>query len=251
MGRRQRQAIGGYALTGMRNAITTMARRMANIHPLILSHDEVLNLIAPPEHHKILREAAEVAMIERSDADFQIKVPTVTHGIVDVEMCLHTVDDKIAPLRPRFPSYYATPETESVRKKIHEWINWRMEIGREYGIVRFALDTLAAKCRTAEEVRFQFPSVLALCAPSDTEYDAYLQEFHDKVRDFVTPRNSPALTVTERKAIRAAAGYVSAASMLPDEVKNLDEVTPEVSASILGMPDFEFEGETLTRINTY
>ena len=249
MGRRQKQAMDHYALMGMRTNIGIMAGRMARIRPLNLTHDDVLDLVAPLEHHEILREAAKIAMIEQKINPFGITVPTVAHGIIGLTICMNTVDDKVAPLRPRHPSYYTTPITDSTRAKIHTWINWRMEVGREYGIVRFALDTLAAKCRTPEEVRFQFPSVLALCAPHNNGYDEHLQKFHDEVRDFVTPRNSPALTTVERKAIRAAAGYVSAASMLPDEVKNIDGLTPEVTVEIADMPPFLYEGETLSRIN--
>ena len=245
MGRRTKEAIDSYTLQGMRFNIGLMAARMAAIRPLHLTHQEVLDLVAPPEHHTILREAADVAAISNEHDAFSVSVPTTKFGIIGVSFLMRTIDDIVAPLRPRHPQYFTTPVSEGTRTKLHAWIDWRMEVGREFGIVNYALSVLAAKCTTPQEVRFLFPSVLALCAPAGVGYDNELQEYHDKVRDFITPRHTPLLNSTERKIIREAAGYVSAASVLPREVP--DDTQNTVTVSIDNMPNFNYDGLELSR----
>lgn len=254
MGRRHREAIEHYALSGMRTAVAIMASKMAQIKPLILTHEEVLDVIAPKEHHAILREAATIAAVDSDNEEFGVNVPhdMGEKGLIGLTMCMHDVGDKTAPLRPRHPSYLRTPETVETRLKIHNWIDWRLEIGREFGVVQYALNILAAKCTKAEEVRFLFPSVLALCSPQDNGYDMDLQAFHDKVRDFIAPRHLPSLTPSERKAIREAAGYISAASMLPKEVTDNGECPLEVTIAISEMPVFLYGDDSVpcARVNS-
>jgi len=246
---RKREAINYSALHGMRQVVKHLAEQMAKLHPLVLTHDEMLHLCAPAEHHHILKEAAEVAIIGNFGAgQMVLEIPTVSFSRLDVSFVMVDVDGKRAPLMPRFPMWQNTSEGHEAREKVHKWIAWKAEVGREFGIVNHALSVLAAKCSTAKEVRFQFPSILALCMPIGNGYDECLKEFHDSVLDFEAPRHTPALTATERKLIREAAGYVSAVSLLPSEVI-ADKTQYEVVAGISHLPDFVYGEITINRIN--
>ena len=251
MGRRK-EAIDYTTLHAMRRNVMALANKTAAIHPIHLTHDDVLHLTAPEEHHDILRRAASVARVRSYGEFFQIAVPTVKYGILAINLAMVDTDDVFAPLQSRFPSYIvATPQGEVARDKLHKWIEWKAEVGREFGIVYHALSVLAAKCSRAEEVRFLFPSILALCAPQGDEGEnAHLKAFHERVQDFVAPRYFPALSQPEKMLIREAAGYLSAASILPSKVTSDEESKSEVSVVIGDMPNFDYHGITIDRILT-
>lgn len=251
MGRRK-EAIHYTALHAMRRNVMALANKTAAIHPIHLTHDDVLHLTTPEEHHDTLRKAASVALVSYDEEFFQIAVPTAKYGILAIHFAMLNVDDTFAPLPPRFPSYIvATPQGEDAREKLHKWIEWKAEVGREFGIVNYALSVLASKCSRPEEVRFLFPSILALCAPQgDEEENAHLKAFHERVQDFVAPRHLPALSQPEKMLIREAAGYLSAASILPSKVTSDEETKPEVSVAIGDMPNFDYHGITIGRMHT-
>lgn len=251
MGRRK-EAIDYTTLHAMRRNIMALANKTAAIHSIHLTHDDVLHLTTPEEHHDTLRKAASVALVSYDEEFFQIAVPTAKCGILAIHLAMLNVDDTFAPLPPRFPSYIvATPQGEDAREKLHKWIEWKAEVGREFGIVYHALSVLASKCSRPEEVRFLFPSILALCAPQgDEEENAHLKAFHERVQDFVAPRHLPALSQPEKMLIREAAGYLSAASILPSKVTSDEETKPEVSVAIGDMPNFDYHGITIGRLHT-
>ena len=113
MGRRK-EAIDYTTLHAMRRNVMALTNKTAAIHPIHLTHDDVLHLTAPEEHHGILRKAASVARVRSYGEFFQIAVPTVKYGILAINLAMVDTDDVFAPLQSRFPSYIvATPQGKS------------------------------------------------------------------------------------------------------------------------------------------
>lgn len=208
----------------MEKQIAVMRDRMLALHPFSMTHEECLELVAPPEHHTILRDALSIAMV-RSSADW-MAVTAPGNGEVFLQMRTH--GQKEPPLVPRSPRWHPCEPGE----RVIQWVQKRIEIGRQFAIARWVLQELADKCETGAQVRYLWPSVLLLCGGvcEGSIVADRVNRWKERNAAFKPQRSLPALSQGLKEDIRTTGAVLTAASMI-------DEI------------DTESDSETLIHLN--
>lgn len=208
-------------LRNLQGQVDRLHLRMAAVTtPPELSHQDVLDLFAPVEHHDLLWRASDVARLGYGQERHLVrKWPS------GADVCFRLNGSK-SPLLPR--EFIWNAGRVDLIKAIDAWVTERQAIGITYGRVCVLLNRLDRCCNTPEQVRYLWPGVLALLNLSDD-----MAALTERLQNTKAPSNIPNIPVEVRRACRSCAGAVAAALLLSDP----EERAPEgpVSLSFTGV----------------
>ena len=231
---------------GMSQNINALHERMLNLIPWSMTHDECLELVAPPEHVDILRNASKYADISASEGWLGIVVPTTLDGtkVPSVHLYMRTHKGVAPPLKPRDPQWNKEAPGAT---KIMDWMTRRMTYGRLAAMSEYVLNLLAQKCDTGAQVRFLWPAVLQLCQP--LQYNPDLSEriaaWSERNSEFKPVRTAPALTSAFRQALQETSEYLTSAALLGKDTQSPPRC--EVDIALHSIEAFAFDNATLIR----
>jgi hypothetical protein len=190
-------------------AIDTLRERMKRLNRVQFTHDEFLALFAPKEHWDILKTAADVADITAAGG---LHVSEYTNGSPVGEMTISfVVSAAAAPLMPRNKSVLPHAPKELI-DRLDAWVAVEIEIGYGFARAKALLSWLEANCTTKDQMRFLWPSLLALCS-----LRPYLADLGDRIQEFKPQRSLPEMPMEVRAACKSTSGIIASAMMLPAE----------------------------------
>ncbi len=249
-------------IQGMRHAINTLFNRMSAIIPdPELTHEEITEIWAPKEHHELLRTAADIAYATPISRGVSLRVPFAIGGVnsPSVDIKLTNGKGRTAPLVPRLPVWQeaASPDASD---RLSSWLDKRLEVGRQFGLVKHVFDVLTTHFQTGAQVRYVWPSVLLLARNAPIEQfdledgrkkiqfaelcDAWAKK-HAEFRQVGHPK----LSLEFRKALQETGAVITAASMLTDEhVDAANRLPREVELSVSPDDTFPFDGANIPRM---
>jgi hypothetical protein len=169
--------------------------------------DQILDLITPPEHRAALRTAAEVANIEDFYGHEHLHLGTLFGPEVRVTL-KHTTRTKI--LVPQDPQLQSDADPE-LMTAFTQWVTAGIQLEKDWGRVRHVFDVLAKRCASPSQVRYVWPSIVALC-----KMRIETEELARQLADFRQPRNLPKMDLPFMEACRKAAATVTTALFLDD-----------------------------------
>lgn len=176
-----------------------------------LTQQEALNLIAPEEDHDLLRRCASIAQVEiYNNNKTHINFVTREGNVV---LVLILRDDIAAPRNP----VYQPDAAPTAHEKLVEYIDYLLEVCKEYEVVNRCVDIVYNRCKTLQEVRWLWPSIRLLAqAGVSMEVSGWgdLREFINNTEDKEAPKFSAALSKEEREMFRMASQYITAATCL-------------------------------------
>lgn len=213
----------------LETVIQAVGDKWERFHNVGFTHDEFLSLFAPVEHHKLLREASEIAEVEVVGggchyASFTHSKFSEVFGspTVQLNFFVHNSAANPAPLLPRNHVVLASADPQVI-SKLAEWVIERGEIGFGIARVKAVLNYLDINCSTPNEVRFIWPTLLALCSRDDE-----LANFADKLREVRPPKSMPPLPPEVRAGVRASAGTIASAMLLGEPEPFVAPVTVSI-----------------------
>ncbi len=208
-----------------------------------MTHEECLDLVADKNHHELLLTAAKIAKVSASEDWFALRVPDTTDAgaRAEVFLMMRTHGGKQPPLVPRYP--YWQPGA-SGGEKVIAWLRKRMEIGRRFGIARYALRNLNVLCDNGHQLRYMFPAVLHLCkAGMDDKLDRWMT----KHAAFKTCPHTPALSPELRKGVQDASALLTTVALMDPDMPA--PLVGEVDITESGvMPPFKCDGDLVARM---
>jgi hypothetical protein len=168
-------------LTAVENAAHADLRGV----PLELTHNDLLMLFVEPDDRQRVLEGRELFGVSRTYIKTHWQIPG--GGDSDLmELGLTMQTGKTAPGFP-FPVYMGERtfrDDPEAAEKLDAWVSWRAETGWAWSKVWSLVYELSTRCRTPQEVRFFFPSIVALLQLTG---DAKLCALSEKLREFRTP----------------------------------------------------------------
>lgn len=205
-----------------------------------MTHDECLQLVAPPGDIDLLKRAADVAQLSAADDWMYVDVPDMLDGcsFPQVALMMRTHEQKIPPLRPRVPKWRGHDHG-----KVTTWLEQRLIIGRRFGTARHVLNWLRNNCDTGHQVRYMFPAVMHLCSHAHNER---LDKWIDKYGAYRPCRHTPAVSPELKRAIQGSAALLTASVLMGDDVAQ--ETAGFVSIDAYDLPSFEIEGVRVRRV---
>jgi hypothetical protein len=218
-------AFAGRDTSPIQGACKTLARRcLRTVTPFPdLTYDDLLNLIAPEEKHVFLRGVRHHAALGRYDA--------ATTGFLSIDGdSIFTLkingNDRDAPLIPRQAKiqeswFNGSEKAEQFKRHLRE----RIEVLQDWGRVLTVFNGLNDICTTPAQVRYMWPSVLALLDV------AGLDDLRSKIAPFKVPGTGslPPCPLPLRVAIKKSSTTIAMASLLP---KLEDQEPPEQNVTI-------------------
>jgi hypothetical protein len=184
-----------------------------------LSHQDLLELFVEPEHRKMVVEVVKICGVG-GDCHFSAKVKGAALWINTT-----TTDDAPGFAAPEYMGKRIFEKGEA-RERLLAWVNWRVTLGHDWGLVLATFNQLQEQCDTAQTLRFFWPPVVALLGMSED-----LAGAADKIGNYKTPSNIPRLHPALLEACRSTAGTIARAMLLPDPSKVTPEPDKEVSIS--------------------
>lgn len=214
-------------LAVMQQAIKSLCDRVVSHHKadLKLTHQNVLDLFAEPEHHALLWNAADIADCSPRNI---FCVPWLPPGVESlpeyvIPKVWITLQGIKPPCAPRNPKLRAVDEPV-LAAELDYWLRSRLDIGYNFGRVLRVLKKLDELCSSPRQVRFLWPAVASL-ATGDEQ-----QALHDKLAPSATPPSTiPTITPELREHMLAAAGTLAGATLLGEP----PDVTPAVHMELV------------------
>lgn len=196
-------------MSTLHGAIRTLRQRAESLHNLGFTHDEFLELFAPPEHWDVLKLASEYSNLNATGgAHWAMFYHAAFDGFSEASLAfaVNLVGER-APLRPRNTTVlHNNPELVA---RLVAWVNARVEVGYEFARAERLLDWLNDHCESLKQVRYLWPSLVALCALNDDTKD-----LADRLRDNRPPRALPSIPAEIRDACRSTAKAITLASLI-------------------------------------
>lgn len=245
---------------GMEHAITRMFDRMKAIIPdPELTHDEVTQLWAPKEHHTILKTAGDIAYLSAHDRDMEVTTPFSLDGVTrpSISFKMREHHGFTPPLIPRAPEWQHDAPEET-KEKVRVWLEKRLEVGRQFGMVKHVFKTIMRDFPTGAAARYVWPSILLLArnAPAENVDDQDMRKTikFGEICDAWAVRHAefkavphPKLSLAFRQALRDTGAVLTAASMLNDDHVRAADVPRGVIVEAAG-DSFPFEDVNITRM---
>jgi hypothetical protein len=205
-------------LSSLTYSIGILKARHQTLYPISLTHDELLELFAPPEHWELLRTAADIAEVKAASNYKTIKFTDDRLRDVcfqnHVTLCFTANDvGGKAPLMPLNNNLLRT--NTALMDKLVAWITSRVTLGYEYGVTAALLSWLAEHCDSPKQVRYLWPTLLTLCALNEPT-----KELGDNLREIKAPQSLPAMPPDVREALRSTAKTIAIASLIGHQENN-------------------------------
>lgn len=216
-------SVYNYRVSGVikRESIPALRLRMRQVNLLGFTYDEFLHLLAPPEHHHILKTASEFAKISADGGNASASFHSLKHGDVTLNFGVTTSDE--TPLLPRSCVVLKSAPQE-LRAKLEAFVATEVEISLAFGKVVSLFDWLDEKCASKAQMRAIWPSIVPLLTLSHQTSDAA-----ERVREFKPQRTLPHIPTEVRAACKETAGLIASAMLLGDEPEPFN---PQVSVDL-------------------
>lgn len=204
--------------------------------PVTFTHEEFLELFAPEEDRHILREASRVAHVTTTGGYLRAEMKSerlrklFDDRAASVMFTVHSGDHG-APLLPRNNIVLPTAP-EHLVTRLEDFVVTQVEQNREVNRCHRLLYWLDANCTGMSQVRYLWPSILAICAMDQSNNEA-LAEFANRTRELKRPQALPHMPPEVRAAFKSTASIIAAIGLLPsDPVAPV--AVPEVSVQLHG-----------------
>ena len=236
-------AIPDKVLDCMRTNLNIHLENYLRLHPISLTHDEYLDLLANPEHHSILRDAAKYANIRAAERWVDCEVPVdglgLSNNSVDLGFFARSEAKQDAPLIPRYVRWHGNVPAAP---KVVEWLVWRIETGKKAALVNYLLCHFK-EWDSGAKVRFVWPAIMQLCAPLNAAYTPNadkLENWAKRYSAYKAQQSVPALSQAVREALKITSEWLTACALLPKDMP--EPPVGEVAVDIHGVNWFEFHG---------
>jgi hypothetical protein len=243
-------AIPDIVYSQMERNLSRLADRMLHLVPkLEITHDECLELLAPEDHHSVLKMASKYADLHSSEGwMYNIRVPVTIDGEENpqISLIMRTHAGISPPLKPRDPSWMPAA---LCAPKVVAWVEARLKAGRDAGLAFHVLRQLQKHCTSGVQMRFMWPVALQLAAMKEAGSDKSneaCERWVAKHTSFKRVDSTPAVTVLFRQALRDTAGWVTSGILLGDNLPNVDG--DFVQIGLAGHHTFKWDELTLHRI---
>jgi len=197
----------------LHNALNEVKARLNNLHQISFTHEEYLAMFAPEDDHRILKEASKVAHVGSGGGQFGMdfkshRFAAFGSNEVGLNFTIHEIEGW-APLMHRNTKILRDAPVHLVAR-LEDWVLASVEHNFEVSRASSLLSFLDENCETPRQVRYLWPSILALCAMNEST-----MEFGDKLRPLKVPRALPAMDDYVKAAFKRTAGIIAGASLLP------------------------------------
>jgi hypothetical protein len=189
-----------------------------------ITHDEFLELFAPPEHWELLKTAGEIAQVSNAGGgrhSGHLRHDGVAGGTASITFAMNGD----GPLLPRNDVVLKKAPKELV-ERVTSWVNREIEVAMDFALAKVLLDWFNAHFETKGQIRFVWPSLVSLCSLSEST-----AELGERLREFKTVRAFPAMPLEVRAACKKTSGIITSA-MLIEETP--DTFTAPVRLSLAG-----------------
>jgi len=230
----------------MKDNIDEKKKIMLRLNPFSMTHEELLSLLAPPEHVKILLEASNITSVRDSGWSV-VKVPAYVDDVAGVtcRFRMRTHAYKRPPLAPDPCSWQLTGSLAQIApaERVIRWLEFRYETGRKFGMLKHVLTELNKVCTHGSQLTYLMPTVSHLCKRGrSTRMDTWL----DRFGAYKAVKNAPALSLAMRKATGDAAALLTSVALLGEDVPEPAEGEVEIDA--WDLPSVKFEGGFVKRL---
>lgn len=237
IGRRTPSAFPEYKFAELDTAVTTLFQRMVATNPQpVLTSAELVSLFAPLEHRDMLRETPRISSSVSYRYREELKVKLGNLGLVEFEL-INRDDGDGSALMPKNPAVQPDADPEKIAQ-ITQWVTWRRDVGYQFGRVKGLLNRLDSYCKSPRQVRYVWPSVLALARMSSEDA---MKDLANELEDFREPRNMPPISAEMREVCRKASTTVAGALLLEERPQayhnpdvNIDALAPKIEEPWLG-----------------
>jgi hypothetical protein len=206
-------------LEALQGAVKKLFKRVLASKSSGLTNDDLLTTFVRPEHYEVMRLAPQLVQ-DCPRGEF------FCHRLSGIEIWFG-YNPSFA--QPEYMGQYVNPG--EAYAKLGDWLMWRIETGRKWGLVLATLHELCRYCKDLQTMRFFWPAIIALCSRAD--HHQYPKLHPDRVRDLKVPNDLPLLPVGLRQAIAETNETVAVSMLLPD-----DEVEQPVKLTANALPGF-------------
>jgi hypothetical protein len=225
MGRRKSNYKGAFKekqLSALIKQITTLQHRMHATNELNLTHDNFLELLVPPEDHYVMKRAPIISYVYCSECAYAWPLPLCRTRF--------TLRGANRPAVPSIPALQPTACPKLV-EYVTQWLERHIEINTDFGRARLVLALLNDHCTNPTQVKFFWPSIMALCGQVD--------ELNTLFAEARRPNHIPSLPVGLRQACQRSATTIALAQLLPELTKGVE---PPVTITVVNSRIIEENG---------
>lgn len=176
-----------------------------------VTYKEMLNLIAPEDHHDVLMRARGICSLGFGGGiNESAPINIIKHRGVDVsvEFQLNTRTGPVMPNHTLWLNHF--PINSDLALRLEKAACEYADVSINWGMVKMVFKYLNKHCQTAQQMRYLWPSVLGLMSLDDD-----LDDIRAELTPNPVPRNLPSLPLTVRNAMRYASATVAMALLLP------------------------------------
>lgn len=198
-------------LQNLLEGLKSLHSRVQSTNQLSLTRDEFYNLFVDADVRYILENAPKVgadrSMVSTCTCQWDLLVPA--------ELTLNLLqrpDERYSPLAPKYPGRKDSAPSHLVTR-VSDWVVRRVEIGTDFARAGIVLRLLDGQCTTTSQVRYAWPSVVALAKMNEAT-----QKLAEQLAPFRQPRTIPPLNHEFRQALRKASATVAGALLLEEDI---------------------------------
>jgi hypothetical protein len=193
----------------LQDTIRDLHRRVIHHHRSGLTNDDVIQLFVRPEHRELVREVAKVARNINLGGEFTVSV--AAPGDEPLKVTIAVTRSKDGFLVPDYAGTVAFDVDEGeAGQRLLKWVKRRLQHSKEWTLTLAVFNELAQVCTTPKQMRFLWPSIVALLGMTEG-----LESVADSVREFKAPSDLPSLHPALRDACRETSTVISRALLLP------------------------------------
>lgn len=195
-------------------AITALFNRVLSYNPPPLTHENILTMFVPEGDRDVLKRAHIVGADNYLKNSFEVQWAGYC---LHIEMNSHGVDHRRG-LAPRNP-YMQDDAPPELINSLEAWVKRRVAIGTDFSRVNVVLHSLNEICTQPTQMRYAWPSIVALAGMSNVT-----RKIGNTMDRFKQPRTIPR-TQDLRHPLQMASATVASALLLEVPSPCAHEVT--------------------------
>jgi hypothetical protein len=207
----------------LQGTIRDLHRRVLHHHRSDLTSDDAIQLFVRPEHRELVREVAKIA--RSMDVGGEFTVSLAAPGDEPLKVSIAVTRSRDGFLVPDYAGDEIFNLESDVGQRLLKWVKRRLQHTKEWTLTLAVFNELAQVCTTPKQMRFLWPSIVALLGMTEG-----LESVADSVREFKAPSDLPSLHPALRDACRETSTVISRALLLP---RIGDSVAPKAGPIIL------------------
>jgi hypothetical protein len=217
----------------LRGSIRVLLNRVLHYKKSPLTHADLMEMFVDPDDVEAVKKAGKLFSHARGGGFGHNFVEPGTDNSCRLWISSVDTKSKKAFMHPDYMGerFFGNRDGEAMQR-LNEWITWRLDASRQFGRVAAVLNRLNEICDDATQVRFVFPTLVALAGSNEG-----LQDFADKIRDHKAPKRLPAIHPGLREWVASSEVTVTKALLLPNPAsqprKSEEPVTLELSSYTL------------------